>query len=140
MDWSNGSGMGCAIRPHPDSDSQAMACDLFATPHAGGDGVTMSPRIFQRRGFGVAMRERLLNEAFDRYLDWRAESDAVCEAYGHWSTASAAQGADSFAAYRAALDREERAARVYSTVVHRMKRIFDVDLDLGPSASEAPRR
>jgi len=87
----------------------------------------------------VEMRDHLLDEAFDRYLDWRAESEAVCEAYGRWSSATAADGADSFAAYRAALDREERAATVYSTLVARMKHVFDADLESAPAASGAPR-
>jgi hypothetical protein len=100
----------------------------------------MSPRIFQRRGFGVAMRERLLDEAFDRYLDWRAESDAVHAAYGYWSNATAAEGADSFAAFRAALDREESAARVYGSVVGRMKPIFDADRELTLAESGADKR
>jgi hypothetical protein len=100
----------------------------------------MSPRIFQRRGFEVAIRERLLDEAFDRYLDWRAESETVCTAYRRWSSATAAEGADSFAAYRAALDREERAASVYGTIVGRIKRILDPDLELAPAEAGAARR
>jgi hypothetical protein len=99
----------------------------------------LSPRIFQRRGFEVEMRQDLLDEAFDRYLDWHAESEAACEAYGRWCSATAAEAADSFAAYGAALDREERAASVYGTLVARMKHVFDADLESAPAASGAPR-
>jgi hypothetical protein len=77
------------------------------------------------------MREHLLDEAFDRYLDWRAESEAACEAYGRWSSATRAEGADSFD--------EERAASVYSTLVGRLAHMFVADIELAPAASGAPR-
>ena len=85
------------------------------------------------------MREHLLDEAFDRYLDWRAESEAVAAAYGRWWGAAAAEGADSFAAYRAALDREERAASLYGTLLARITHMFDADLESARAASGAPR-
>jgi hypothetical protein len=75
----------------------------------------MSPLIQTERG-------RLAEEAIERYVDWREESATVGEAYGHWSTASDAEGALAFAAYRAALDREEVAATLYRTVLDRLGR------------------
>ena len=95
----------------------------------------MSPLFFQRRPVELAIRERLLDRALESYLDWRAESDAVGEAFGHWSAAPAAEGADRFAAYRAALDREECAATLYSAVIERLERLPGADIGL--AASEA---
>jgi hypothetical protein len=71
------------------------------------------------------MRERLLDEAFDRYLSWRAEAEAAREAYTRWWRAT--EGALPYAAYTAALDREERAARIYGAVVARIDSILDAD-------------
>jgi len=68
-------------------------------------------------------RERLLDEAFKRYLDWRAESDAVRDAYGAWSRASVGESALPFAAYGAALDREQHAAALYGSVIGRVERL-----------------
>ena len=95
----------------------------------------MSRRIFQRRSFDRWVRERLVDQALDRYLDWRAESEAVDRAYGAWSRAPAAEGALPFAAYRAALDREERAASVYGAVVRRLECLFGAERDAQPAAA-----
>ena len=73
------------------------------------------------RSFTEAVRERLLDEAFRRYLDWRDECAIVEAAYRDWSNGSG--GALSFAVYAAALDREERAAGDYQAALleaHRM--------------------
>jgi hypothetical protein len=83
----------------------------------------MTARIFQRAPVEKWARERLLDEAFERYLDWRAESDAVREAYGAWSRASVGETALPFAAYGAALDREQRAAALYGSVIGRVERL-----------------
>lgn len=45
------------------------------------------------------------------YGDWRAQCASVRHAYERWSTASRGRTALAFAAYRAALDREEHASR-----------------------------
>jgi hypothetical protein len=84
----------------------------------------MSPRLFQRPRFDHWLREQLIDEAFARYLDWLAECEAVNAAYGVWSRAPRTDGALPFAAYGAALDREERAASVYSSVIDRIEQLF----------------
>jgi hypothetical protein len=84
----------------------------------------MSSRLFQRPPFDQWVRERLIDEALARYLEWRAESEAVDAAYGAWSMAAQTEGALPFAAYRAALDREERAATVYRSVIDRGEQLF----------------
>jgi hypothetical protein len=84
----------------------------------------MIARVFQRPPFPERARERLLDEALERYLDWRTESQAVDEAYAVWSRASAGEGALPFAAYGAALDREQRAAAAHGSVIDRVERLL----------------
>jgi hypothetical protein len=55
----------------------------------------------------------LEDEFLDRYVCWREASEEVRAAYERWSSASLCDGATAFAAYRAALDREESAADDY---------------------------
>ena len=62
--------------------------------------------------------ERLLiDDAFDAYLEWRDESAEVWHAYKRWNGAPAREARRKFWAYRAALEREEHAARVYGRLV-----------------------
>ena len=83
----------------------------------------MSRALFQRRQFDQSLRERLIDEAFARYLEWLAESEAVNTAYGMWRAAAQTDGALPFAAYGAALDREERAATVYRSVIDHLEQL-----------------
>jgi hypothetical protein len=84
----------------------------------------MSRRLLQRRQFDRSVREQLIDEAFARYLDWLAESEAVNAAYWVWSTAPWADAALPFAAYGAALDREECAATLYRSVIDQVEHVF----------------
>ena len=59
----------------------------------------------------------LVDEAFDAYLQWREESAEVWHAYKRWKGASAREARRTFWAYRAALEREEHAARVYGRLL-----------------------
>jgi hypothetical protein len=59
----------------------------------------------------------LIDDAFDAYLDWREESAEVWHAYKRWNGAPAPEARRKFWAYRAALEREEHAARVYGRLV-----------------------
>jgi hypothetical protein len=66
--------------------------------------------------------ERLLiDDAFDAYLEWRDESAAVWHAYKRGNGAPAREARRKFWAYRAALEREEHAARVYRRFVSRLE-------------------
>jgi hypothetical protein len=56
---------------------------------------------------------RLIDDAFDAYLEWRDGSAEVWHAYKRWNGAPAREARRNFWAYRAALEREEHAARVY---------------------------
>jgi anti-sigma-K factor RskA len=61
--------------------------------------------------------KRLADDMTDAYVDWREERAAVWLAYDGWTSAPTADAAVAFAVYRAALDREERAAEVYGRLV-----------------------
>jgi hypothetical protein len=55
----------------------------------------------------------LVDAAIDSYVDWRERSAAVRRAYRWWRAADTEGRPAAFAAYRAALDREERAVARY---------------------------
>jgi hypothetical protein len=67
-----------------------------------------------------SLRRRLVEEALERYVDWRQACTAVRHAYERWSCAAADERALTFAAYRAALDQEESAAALYGALVNRL--------------------
>ena len=62
---------------------------------------------------------RLANHIRDAHDDWIEECAGVRDAAARLSTACRADGATAFAAYVAALDREERAAESYEAFVRR---------------------
>ena len=70
----------------------------------------------------VSLR-RLRDEVIDLYLDWREEAAGVSDAYATWADAPAGEKGPSFAAYLAATDREEAAARSYADVVSNGERL-----------------
>jgi hypothetical protein len=72
----------------------------------------------------LAMRghvdRQLADEAIRVYVDWRDECAAVWDAFEWWKSTRGADAATAFTAYRAALDREECAARVYADLLARI--------------------
>jgi hypothetical protein len=58
-----------------------------------------------------------VDEAMDAYVDWREEGAHVWDAYARWESAEHGDASLAFSAYRAALDREEHASRVYAALV-----------------------
>jgi hypothetical protein len=97
----------------------------------------MSSRWIQRRSVHQTAPRRLVDEAMDRYVEWREASAEVGEAYGRWSNAPGGQGAVSFAAYTAALDREEWAATLYGAVIDRAERLLGAEFQLAGAEQEA---
>ena len=59
----------------------------------------------------------LIDAVMDRYVAWREESAAVEATYRDWQAARREEEALAFIAYRAALDREERAAEHYRQLI-----------------------
>ena len=62
----------------------------------------------------------LVDAIMDRYVAWREESVRVDTAYANWRGAPSGDRALLFAAYQAALDREERAATDYQRMIDRV--------------------
>jgi hypothetical protein len=62
----------------------------------------------------------LIDETVDAYVDWREESAVVWDAYERWEWAPAADARLAFAAYCAAVEREERASNVYADLAMRL--------------------
>ena len=69
----------------------------------------------------------------DAYVDWREEGAAVWHAYERWTCAPPADALFAFAAYQAAVDREERAADVYAGRVTRVAAAVALAVDLAPT-------
>jgi hypothetical protein len=76
------------------------------------------------RGAMRASLRRLRDEIIDLYLAWREEAAAVADAYALWADATADNKAARFAAFTAAIDREEAAARSYADVLGNGKRVL----------------
>lgn len=71
-----------------------------------------------------ASLRRLRDEIIDLYLDWREEAAAVADAYALWADATADDKAARFAAFTAAIDREDAAARSYADVLANGERVL----------------
>lgn len=56
----------------------------------------------------------VIDRLMDLYVDWREESDEVQIAYDRWAGGPAEEREGAFAAYQAALDREESASLAFS--------------------------
>ena len=78
----------------------------------------MTPKILSRRSPRLA----LIDEAMERYVEWREECAAVENAYTNWSKAPAGEAELPYAAYGAALDREQIAASLYGRALVRLER------------------
>jgi hypothetical protein len=65
------------------------------------------------------VRDKLIDNVMDAYVDWRYESAQVDYAYGRWSVAESTDPDGAFDAYAAALDREELASISYAHVIRR---------------------
>ncbi len=59
-------------------------------------------------------RSELIDELMETYVDWREECLSLWSAYQLWSSVPSPDRALAFAAYRAALDREEAACQAYA--------------------------
>ena len=81
------------------------------------------------RSFTRAGRRRAETDAVvAAYSAWRRECAGVRAAYGRWKRAARRDACSAFAAYRVALDREERAADIYARLLPRAKRRPELDV------------
>lgn len=90
----------------------------------------MSNLLLDGAPVDTAASTRLVGETIERYVAWREESAAVRAGYDQWLSAARAERAFCFAAYGAALDREECAARLHADSVKRLNRFPWPDLAL----------
>jgi hypothetical protein len=67
------------------------------------------------------------DDAMDAYVEWRQESAEVDSAYRRWSIAPPTDTALAFAAYVAALDREEQASIWFAQLVRRGVAVYEDD-------------
>lgn len=65
--------------------------------------------------FARARRSRYVDELMEDYVSWREACGDVAVTYESWRSAAREDDAVAFGAYRAALAREEDAARVYQS-------------------------
>ena len=68
------------------------------------------------------VKRRFIDVLSDAYVDWREECYALQSAYDRWSRAEVEDRGLRFAAYAAALDREEQASSAYAACVGRIQR------------------
>jgi hypothetical protein len=73
------------------------------------------------------VRDNLIDDVMDAYVDWRQESAEAEFAYRRWSVAPSTDPARAFAVYAAALDREELASISYAQVIRRTVVVFERD-------------
>ena len=75
-----------------------------------------------------ARQRALVDAAVVAYTQWRRECAAVRNAYRRWKGASAFERPLAFEAYNAALDREERAAKLYARLMRRARHLAEAGL------------
>ena len=78
----------------------------------------MRPSVLQ--GQGLRPASSLVDEYLETYVSWREAAYAVQSAYEHWHAVREPDDVLAFAAYRAALDREERAATLLREAADRV--------------------
>ena len=70
----------------------------------------------------TAVHRLAIDELLEGYVSWREACGAVWRAYEQWIASDRGERALAYAAYLAALDREERAARTYARRTERVAR------------------
>jgi hypothetical protein len=78
-------------------------------------------RLRSDRDEPLRRESALIDEAMERYVEWREECAAVYAAYANWTNAPMEETDLPFAAYSAALDREQSAATVYGRALERLE-------------------
>jgi hypothetical protein len=63
---------------------------------------------------------KLVDDLIEAYLEWREECVCVRISYDDWTSSIDAEAGSAFSAYRAALEREERACHIYAECLARV--------------------
>jgi hypothetical protein len=79
----------------------------------------MRPRT---RAAKLGQRDRLIDAYIESYVDWREGCAEVHTAYRRWALSEPRDRDLAFLAYRAALDREEKAALAYELIAEQLAR------------------
>ena len=77
----------------------------------------------------LSLHEQIVDDAVLAYVGWREECTAVWNAYDWWASAPAEDARRAYAAFRAALDREEAAAIIYARLMGRVGDLVETGLD-----------
>ena len=96
---------------HPAREAGRDDVPPRAAPFPAGAKVFLTP---------TAPRSDVIDRLMDLYVDWREESIGVQDAYDRWTGGRAEDRDLAFAAYQAALDREESASRAFSERIRRI--------------------
>jgi hypothetical protein len=78
----------------------------------------------------------LIDRLMDMYVEWREECVALWDAHERWKRATAGDRQLAFAAYRAALDREEWACHVYQDHVSRITPALTGEIAAEPAVAQ----
>jgi hypothetical protein len=81
-----------------------------------------APTVLGMRAAAIEIRPDLIDTMMDLYCEWRTECKAVHAAYDRIDEVASGDRPAAFAAYTAALDREESACRAYATHVQAIMR------------------
>jgi hypothetical protein len=92
---------------------------LRQTDVRGACGQDREHRTHAEKDMNKASAHTLIDDLMNAYQGWCEASAAVDSAYQRWSIASSPDAAEAFAAYVAALDREERASAEYARLFAR---------------------
>lgn len=75
-------------------------------------------------GIDTAVGRWAVDAMLERYVSWREECHAVWLAYQRWADSDRCERRLAHAAYLAALDREEHAARTYADHIEHVRRMY----------------
>jgi hypothetical protein len=85
-----------------------------------------SSRVMSVKARKLSLHQKqIVDDALNAYVDWREECIEVWNAYGSWASAPPKDVRRAHAAYRAALDREEAAAKVYAGLMKRVGHLVE---------------
>jgi hypothetical protein len=97
---------------------------MLASPDSRQMVEAMSGLLLRQTEADTPAGTRLVDELIERYVAWRAECEAASTAYQAWSSETGPERVLWFAAFNAALDREECAAHLYEASVTRLSRVL----------------
>ena len=111
-------GSRCAPRPRPLTVDLATVDHMLMRKSLSSVSELTARRAGSRAGF--TQRDPRIDALMDSYVEWREECETVETGYEQWTQSERCDRRLAYAAYRAALDREEKAAAVYRLAATRL--------------------